>query len=283
MKYSVFSGVLPELSPEEVCAALARHGYDGVEWRVDGEYHFAAAEIDRAAARIKALCADHGLEPVSLTSYVRLDDSDGIKRFTDACATIGCPRFRAFGAHYDASIGFWAQRDELRRRLEDAERVLAGTGVKALLEIHFGTLLPSPALAFELFRERDPACLGVILDPANMVIEGSMDLRMGLDMIGPYVDLVHVKNTRWERREDGTWRWRFDDLEDGQCNWPETMAALAETGYHGYLSFENLYRVPVRHKGYVAEDLTDWEGGPRDIDQRLAGELAYIRGLVEDA
>jgi sugar phosphate isomerase/epimerase len=106
---------------------------------------------------------------------------------------------------------------------------------------------------------------------------------MGLDMIGPYVDLVHVKNTRWERREDGTWRWRFDDLEDGQCNWPETMAALAETGYHGYLSFENLYRVPVRHKGYVAEDLTDWEGGPRDIDQRLAGELAYIRGLVEDA
>ena len=56
MKYSVFSGVLPELSAEEVCGRLARHGYDGVEWRVNGEYHWRAATIDRDAPRIKA-CA----------------------------------------------------------------------------------------------------------------------------------------------------------------------------------------------------------------------------------
>ena len=53
VKYSVFSGVLPELSAEEVCRHLARHGYDGVEWRVDGEYHWRAATVDRDAARIK--------------------------------------------------------------------------------------------------------------------------------------------------------------------------------------------------------------------------------------
>jgi hypothetical protein len=35
VKYSVFSGVLPELSAEEVCRHLAKHGYDGVGWRVD--------------------------------------------------------------------------------------------------------------------------------------------------------------------------------------------------------------------------------------------------------
>ena len=33
MKYSLFSGVLPELAAKEECARLARHGYDGVEWR----------------------------------------------------------------------------------------------------------------------------------------------------------------------------------------------------------------------------------------------------------
>jgi hypothetical protein len=60
VKYNVFSGVLPELAAEEVCARLARHGYHGVEWRVDGEDHFREATIDRDAPRIGALCAATG-------------------------------------------------------------------------------------------------------------------------------------------------------------------------------------------------------------------------------
>ena len=101
VKYSVFSGVLPELSAEEVCARLARHGYDGVEWRVNGEYHWRAATIGRDAPRIKALCAAHGLEVAGLTSYVRPDEDEAVVRLIDACRTLGCPRFRIFSARYD--------------------------------------------------------------------------------------------------------------------------------------------------------------------------------------
>jgi sugar phosphate isomerase/epimerase len=119
----------------------------------------------------------------------------------------------------------------------------------------------------------------VILDPANLVIEGGMDLRMGLDMLGERVDLVHVKNIRWERTPAGGWRWRFDELADGQCDWAETIAALRAAGYDGWLSLENLWRVPVRHTGYVDEDLANACLPPRDIDQRLQDELALLRRL----
>jgi sugar phosphate isomerase/epimerase len=119
----------------------------------------------------------------------------------------------------------------------------------------------------------------VILDPANLVIEGGMDLRMGLDMLGERVDFVHVKNIRWERTPAGRWRWRFDELTDGQCDWAEAIAALRSRGYDGWLSLENLWRVPVRHTGYVDEDLADASLPPRDIDQRLRDELAFLRRL----
>jgi sugar phosphate isomerase/epimerase len=33
MKFAVFTVMLPDLSPEEAVKALARAGYDGVEWR----------------------------------------------------------------------------------------------------------------------------------------------------------------------------------------------------------------------------------------------------------
>jgi hypothetical protein len=105
------------------------------------------------------------------------------------------------------------------------------------------------------------------------------DLRMALDMLGERVDLVHVKNIRWEQTPAGRWRWRFDELADGQCDWVEVIAALRASGYDGWLSLENLWRVPVRHTGYVDEDLADASLPPRDIDQRLQGELAFLRRL----
>ena len=281
MKYSVLSGVLPEFTAEQVVETLSRHGYDGVEWRVNEEYHFKEKEIDREAARIKRLCDAHGLEVASMGTYVRLEQEEAIRRLADAAAVMGCPRFRLFSALYDPAVGYRALYDDTLAKLQRVERILAGTGVKGLLETHFGTIACSPSLAYDLVRHCDPAVIGVIMDPANMVIEGSMNLRMGLDILKDYIHFVHVKNARWEPTPEGKWRWRFDELREGALDWADAIAALKGIGYDGYLSFENLYRVPMTHKGYVAEDLGGDEGPVRDIDERLAGDLAYIRGLVE--
>lgn len=283
MKYSVFSGVLPELDAEQAAEAVRRNGYDGIEWRVNGEYHFKEAEIDRVAPRIKAISEAAGLEVCGLTTYVRLDQEDSIKRLADAANIIGCPRFRLFSALYDPKRGYRAIYDDTVEKLKRVEALLKGRGVKALLEIHFGTIVCSPSLAYDVVRHCDPAVIGVIHDPANTIIEGGMNPRMGLDIVKDYVDLVHVKNVRWERTADGTWRWRFDELADGALDWRETVSALKDAGYDGYFSFENLYRVPVQHRGYVAEDISDTSLPPRDIDARLSGDLAYMRALVESA
>ena len=73
MKFSVLSSVLPELTAEEVAKAIALAGYDGVEWRVNGEYHFPEATIEKEAPRIKALCDAHGIE-IAENQGVRLLD-----------------------------------------------------------------------------------------------------------------------------------------------------------------------------------------------------------------
>lgn len=282
MKYSVLSSVLPELTAEEVAKAIARAGYDGVEWRVNGEYHFPEATIEKEAPRIKALCDAHGIEIAGLTTYIQADDSDAIERLASAAQVMECRRFRLFSAHYDPNIGFWALQKQTIEKLKRAERILEGTGVKGLIEVHFGTIACNPLLAYELVRHCDPKIIGVIWDPANMVIEGSMDLNMSLDILGAYVDHVHVKNTRWERTTDGSWRWRFDELTEGTLDWRQAIRALKTTGYEGYLSFENLYQVPVQHRGHVGEDLTVGSDSVRDIDSRLKHELDYVRGLVEE-
>ena len=101
---------------------------------------------------------------------------------------------------------------------------------------------------------------------------------MGLELLGPYLDYVHAKNISWVR-EDGTWRWVFAAMSEGQVGWAEVMQALDRVGYDGYVSFEDFYRVPMRSKGYVGEDLTQQAEVFRDIDQRLDEDLRYLKGL----
>jgi sugar phosphate isomerase/epimerase len=84
----------------------------------------------------------------------------------------------------------------------------------------------------------------VIHDAGNMVFEGFESYRMGLEVLGPYLAHVHLKNARWSpagSRADGTIRWAaaFAPLGEGSVDVRELLRALRAVGYDGWISFED--------------------------------------------
>jgi sugar phosphate isomerase/epimerase len=259
-----------------VVTKLAAHGYDAVEWRIHDEYHIKPVEVVAQAKQIKPLLDGHGLKVSCLMGYAPLPDLDQHKRVAEACTILGCTRFRPGAVIYDGTSNYY---DLHRAAIEDIGRMLdaiAGSGVKPLIETHFGTIAPSAALALRLVESFAPERIGVNFDPANMIIEGRENWRLSLDLLGRYLDYVHVKNIRWTR-EGERWRWEFASLEEGQVDWCEIAQALRHIGYDGYVSSENFYQVPMKSRGFVGEDLTQHLSKYRDIDERLAQDLAYLR------
>jgi sugar phosphate isomerase/epimerase len=282
LKFSVQTAVLPELTREQVVARLAAHGYDGVEWRVHEDYHIAPKELVARAGEIKRLVADHGLEVSCLMGYAPLEDLAQQRLFAEACAILGCRHYRPGAVIYDGKRGYpelYQSTVDALGKLLDA---IAGFGAKPLIETHFGTIASSASLTHRLVQHFDPARIGVNYDPANLIIEGREAWQMGLELLGPYLAYVHAKNIAWVR-ENGAWRWVFASMRDGQVDWSELMRLLAKVGYDGYIAFENFYRVPMRSKGYVGEDLTQQAEVFRDIDERLEEDLLYLKSLGGDA
>jgi sugar phosphate isomerase/epimerase len=276
MKFSVQTATLPELSIPEVVTKLCAHGYDGVEWRLHDDYHIKPTEVIDQAKRIKPLLDYHGLAVSCLMGYAPLRDLDQHKRVTEACAILGCPRFRPGAVLYDGTSNY---HDIYQAAIDDIGKLLdaiAGCDIKPVIETHFGTIAPSPALARRLVEHFDPHRIGVNFDPANMIIEGRESWQLGLELLGPYLDYVHAKNISWVR-EDDRWRWQFASLEDGQVDWRELVAALQRVGYDGYISFENFFQVPMRSRGFVGEDLTYRASSYRNIEERLTKDLDYMR------
>lgn len=278
MKFSVQTAVLPELSREQVVEKLGAHGYDGVEWRVHEDYHIPPRQLVSRARDIKRLVDDHGLEVSCLMGYAPLGDLVQQRAFAEACAIMNCPRYRPGAVLYDGSHNY---RDLYQATVDTLGRVVeaaASFGVKPIIETHFGTIAPSAGLAYRLVQQFDAGKIGVNYDPANLVIEGREAWQMGLELLGPYLDYVHAKNIAWVR-DGGKWRWIFASMSEGQVDWVDVMRVLERVGYDGYIAFENFYRVPVRSKGYVGEDLTQHAEVFRDIDDRLDEDLRYLKGL----
>jgi len=278
MKFSVQTAVLPELTRAEVVEKLSAHGYDGVEWRVHDDYHIPPKDLMSRAKEIKRLVDDHGLEVSCLMGYAPITDITQQRWFGEACAIMHCPRYRPGAVIYDGTRQY---RDLYQASVDALGKVIETVspfGVKPIIETHFGTIAPSAGLALRLVEPFDPSKIGVNYDPANLVIEGKESWQMGLELLGPYLDYVHAKNISWVR-ENGTWRWVFAAMSEGQVGWAEVMQALDRVGYDGYVSFEDFYRVPMRSKGYVGEDLTQQAEVFRDIDQRLDEDLRYLKGL----
>ncbi|MEK3881996.1 sugar phosphate isomerase/epimerase family protein [Paenibacillus sp. PL2-23] len=288
MKYAVFTVMTPDCSLERTAQLLKEYGYDGVEWRFtnnnpakkDEQPSFwgnnlstvAADSTEDELAAVRALMDGAGLGAPNLASYIASGDIAATERAMKAAKQLGAPSIRVGVPGYDRSRSYIDLFSEARAYLEEADKLSAVYGVKAMIEVHHGNIACSASAARRLVDGFDPNRIGVIYDPGNMVHEGYEQYKMGLEILGPYLGHVHVKNAVWHRTDapvpstesgehDPLWRSQWGALREGAVHWPTVINALKAIGYDGWLSFEDF-------------------SGSADTETLLRDNIAYIKSLV---
>ena len=94
------------------------------------------------------------------------------------CGWASCPNPAKADAPYPVLFA------RMREDLKAIDALAAETGVKAVLEIHMDTLISSPSAAYRALEGFDPAHIGLIFDPGNMVNEGFEDYQKSFELWG---------------------------------------------------------------------------------------------------
>ncbi len=277
-KYAVFTVMCPELDLEATAALAAEAGFDGLEWRVTKKspepitqpsYWSANRStvdieaVDTDLAEAKAIADRHGLQLPALGTYMGCDALTQVEAAMRAAAAVGCPKLRVGAPRYDGSQSYTKLFEQARRDFEKVAALSRRYRVQACIEMHMGNITPSAGLAHRLVSSFDPAEIGVIFDPGNMVVEGFENYQMGLELLGPYLSHVHVKNMQWvksgERDGAAVWESQASSMRQGQADWGKIAAALKKVGYQGWLSLE---------------DFSD-----RDTKLKLVEAVTYLKAL----
>jgi sugar phosphate isomerase/epimerase len=274
MKLAIFSKIGNHLPAPELCSLLAVHGYHGLEWQTNPEGHVHPDRLLADARAVDAAGRQHGLESLCLAGYLHTFEADQIETQLAAAAEIGCPHVRIWAPAYRGSVQYQELFEGARRDLERIAGIARRNGVRAVLEIHHGTIVPSAGLAYRLVEGTDPRDVGLIYDPDNFIREGRENWQMGLELIGPYLAYAQFKNASWVPGPDPSspvasrrWICANADQEEGLVDWPAFLRVLRRRDYDGYLSNEDGRPVPLPAR--LVED--------RDVITRLwrgAGEAA---------
>jgi sugar phosphate isomerase/epimerase len=282
MKLSCTSVMLPRWTLDETFDKLAAYGYDGVELRCrynpDEDSapafwgrHLSDVSPDSVvdkAAQIGAAAARSGVRVVALAPNCLLTDTELVhKLFKGALAIDPArpPLVRIGAPKHDRTQPYMPQFLEARAGFARLTETARQYGVKALYEIHVGTVAVTSSRALELLRDLDPAHIGAIYDVPNMVRVGLEDTRMGLEILGPYLAHCHIGNGTpvvEGRNPTGAqqWKWAFSDLREGVADIAQIVQDLVDVGYDGCVSLEDF--------------------GPGADDDKVKEQGEYLRQLI---
>jgi sugar phosphate isomerase/epimerase len=267
--------ILPDLDLVETCQLLQELGYDGVEWRVRytppdrvgkgysywGEHKsdLSPANLAAKAGEVARITADHGLAVASTASNLKATDLEDIKLLAEGVALLNQAQTWSIPIRLGAPQGYnrTAPYPELYEQAVEAYaraiEVLKPYGIKAIIEIHGGTIMVSASLAYRIVSNFSPDEIGVIYDVNNMAKDGFETFRIGLELLGDY--LLHCHAGGWRpvdrgRRENGSldWGWEGCDLADSILDIPTFVADLKAVGYGGYISIEDFRDMDHREK-----------------------------------
>lgn len=249
-RLSAYTISIPHLNPREGAAAVKDAGYDGIEWAVHEDRGGGSRQPTRlhrndrcyilptpdALAEARRISDAAGLPISGLGMTGTFCNPEGVEQALRLAEIAGTTQLRLHGGSTLEGQTYAEAYEETVRLCDAYSKIARGRGVKAVLHQHWGTAIASAGQVYRVLSQFDPELVGCIYDPGNMAVEGYDDYRLGLELLGPYVAHVHLKNVRYGHAVmGGAWHSEWAPLDDGLVDLHRLFGGLRDIGYDGWI------------------------------------------------
>lgn len=288
--YSGTWGGQATLSLPDFLHRAARLGYTAVELAAKRP-HASPLDLDAArTATVKQILAEEGLDVVCMASYhdwatppVHGDMAYTEKELlyfravVELAVALDCPLVRSYTGFFHDGVSYRQQWDRCVRGLKEAARIAGSAGVTLGIQNH-SCIASHPDSLLDLAADIGEANVGIVLD-APMVTEHNLPLRQTVLRVGKQI--VHSHLTDFVRRphyryvpetvtyEEAGLEMVAVPVGQGDVDYGEFVAALAETGYQGALAYE------------MCSPLVGG-GGEENLDRCARASLATMQALLTE-
>lgn len=270
MKLAYSSLACPGWTVEEAADAVARYGFDGIEWRLaDGE-PITSQTSPEVLRRVVEATRARGLRVPALDSSCQLAQVDDAGRsksvregefMVNLALTLGAPAVRVFGGPLPNGVSIGEALAPAAEVLRRIAQHAATHDIQILVETHDPAWSRS-ANAVAITTAAGVPTVGVLYDVLHPCRMGET-VEQTVSTLGRHVKLVHVKDGH--RPPDGSEEWPLCALGEGDVSLDSIFVMLQAQGYDGWYTFEWEKR---------------WHPELAEPEVALPAGAAYVRALA---
>jgi sugar phosphate isomerase/epimerase len=281
LKVAIFSKHLQFVEGEDLAAAAAGLGFDGVDITLRKGGHVEPATVARDLPPLVAAIRKHGLEVPMVTTDIADADTPFAEDMLKVCAALGIRHYRFGAFKWDAGKPYDAQLDAMQPRLAKLAALNVRYQMCAMYHTHSGVGVVGASIwdLWALMRDLDPKAVGVNFDVSHAVIEGGLGGWIdSFKITGDHLRGIAVKDFAWEKDAKGAYQAQWKPIGEGMVKLPEFFGMVARTPFNGPLQAHFEYPLGGAENGTRTLTIPK-----QDVLAAMKRDLEKVRGMLARA
>jgi sugar phosphate isomerase/epimerase len=272
IQVNLFSKHLQFLDYDEMSAAAADMGFNGLDLTVRPKGHVwpekVVADLPKAVAAMKK----YGLRPQLMTTNVWDSSSAVHKTVLEAASNLGFTHYRTDWLKYDEHKNLKDSQRLFGEQARALELVNKRFGIVGCYQNHAGKNVGAPIWDLStILSAAANEFMGCQYDIRHAVVEGGTSWELGLRLIKPYVKSIVIKDFKWAK-VNGKWKPVHVPLGEGMVD------------FNRYFSLLKAYDIQVPVSLHVEHDLGGAERGAstiniskKEVFLRIKKDLTFLK------
>jgi sugar phosphate isomerase/epimerase len=272
IQVNLFSKHLQFLDYDEMSAAAADMGFNGLDLTVRPKGHVwpekVVADLPKAVAAMKK----YGLRPQLMTTNVWDSSSAVHKTVLEAASNLGFTHYRTDWLKYDEHKNLKDSQRLFGEQARALELVNKRFGIVGCYQNHAGKNVGAPLWDLStILSATANEFMGCQYDIRHAVVEGGTSWELGLRLIKPYVKSIVIKDFKWAK-VNGKWKPVHVPLGEGMVD------------FNRYFSLLKAYDIQVPVSLHVEHDLGGAERGAstiniskKEVFLRIKKDLTFLK------
>jgi sugar phosphate isomerase/epimerase len=260
---------------DRLVGTIAELGFDGIDLAVRPGAHVLPENAERDIPQVVGLARAAGLSVPMITTRIQdAADKHTLPILRTALAE-GIKLYRIGPWYYAEDKSIEETLAEVGAQLAGLAELNAELGLRAAFQNHSGPRDVGASLwdLWEMMRELDPGAMGVNFDIGHATVEGGQAWETTLRLLESRIPIVTIKDFKWERSGDGTWKPEWCPLGDGMINLKRFLSMLREADFTGPVTLHFEYD-PVDSQGRPSQEA---------LLEAMRRDLSYLRQRLDEA
>ncbi|PCJ96074.1 MAG: endonuclease [Flavobacteriaceae bacterium] len=272
IEISLFSKHLQFLDYNEMSAAAAEMGFDGLDLTVRPKGHVLPERVVEDLPKVVSAMTKYGINPQMMTTNV-WDISDiEQKTVLETSSKLGFTHYRTGWLKYPEDRAIEESQAIYGLQAKDLEGLNKKLGLIGCYQNHAGNHVGAPIWDMPtILEETNVENMGLQYDIRHAVVEGGSSWELGLRRIKPFIKSIVIKDFKWGQ-VDGKWKPVNTPLGKGMVD------------FNRYFLLLKKYQINVPVSLHLEYDLGGAEHGAskitidkKDVFKQMSKDLMFLK------